>query len=282
MTASPPHHTSFITPAWILALALLIGLAVTGVRVVGWIRMAPGTPLPAQALADIRQRTAVDARAPGRPEAGPSWGELTTSQKEALYPLANRWSVLTEVQKRHWLKLAAEFHTLEPDEQEKMLARLTDWSSLSAQQRSQARLNYAATNALKPDSKRAKWEAYQALSEDERKRLAAKAQPRPAGAAPAVRPSPRKLARVPAASNAPAAIANPPKIPRPSQAHIPQALPVPVPAPAPAPAPVVVETRPVETPSALGSALPPLPPEPSQEREPPPVSGSAAPLHPPQ
>jgi len=261
-------------------LVLLAGLAATGVRVVGWVRMAPATPLPVQALADHRPRMPGELRAVARPEVGPPWSALTTAQKEALYPLANQWSGLREAQKRHWFKLAAGFSTLEPHEQEKWLARLTDWANLSTQQRSQARLNYAVTNAIAPDSKRAKWEAYQALSAEERQRLAAKAAAaRPTGAATAVRPNVRKLVRVPAAVSAPAAIANPPKISQPRPAYVPQALPVPPPPPPPA---VVVETRPVETPSAQPTALPPLPLDDGASEQEQPFNGDLGPLYLPQ
>lgn len=275
MTASFAQRSPRLAPALVLASLLLAGLAVTGWRAVGWIRMAPSTPVPVQALADSRHKAPGEARATAQPEVGPPWSALTTAQKEALYPLASRWSLLSEAQKLHWLKLAAGFHSLAPHEQEKMLARLTDWANLSAQQRSQARLNYAATSALAPDSKRAKWEAYQALSQEEKQRLAAKAVRRPAGAATAVRPSPAKLARVPAATSAPAAVANPPKIPRPTELHVPQALPV--------PPPVVVETMSVATPTAQPRALPPLTPadEPQAPQEEP-LSGNMEPLHPPQ
>ncbi len=278
MNVSPPRPSAIHVPAIVLALALLAGFAATGARVVGWVGTAPSTALPAQALADMRHRLPGETQASDRPEVGPTWGELTTAQKQALYPLANRWSLLTEAQKRHWLKLSVGFHALEPGEQEKMLSRLTDWASLSAQQRSQARLNYAVTGTLAGESKRAKWEAYQALSEEERKRLAAKVAPQPAGAAPAVRPSPKKLVHVPAASNVPPTTVNPPKIPRSSVQPAPQIPPAPAP---PAPPPVVVETRPVDTPSALGTALPALsaqePPAPE-----PAISGNMEPLHPPQ
>ncbi len=166
---------------------------------------------------------------------------------------------MSEAQKRHWLTLAASFPHLSAHEQQKLQARITDWASLSGQQRSQARLNYALTNKLSVDDKRAQWEAYLALSEEERRQLAARAAPRPTGAATAIRPiSPRKLARVPAAA---AAVnrANAPKIPAPPASHPMQALPVIV-APAtvlPASA-AVVETQPVVVPSAVAGPLPPL------------------------
>jgi hypothetical protein len=136
-------------------------------------------------------------------EAGPGWVTLTTPQKLALYPLSERWALLSEAQKRRWLTLAANFASLPAEEQAKFHERMTDWASLSAQQRNQARLNYAVTNRLAPDDKRAQWEAYQALSEEERMALAARGAPKPKGAATALRPvSPKKLAQVPAATEA--------------------------------------------------------------------------------
>ncbi|WP_233457480.1 hypothetical protein [Melaminivora jejuensis] len=46
MTASRPQRPTLNLPAYVLALALLVGLAATGVRVVGWMRMAPSTAVP--------------------------------------------------------------------------------------------------------------------------------------------------------------------------------------------------------------------------------------------
>jgi len=74
--------------------------------------------------------------------------------------------------------------------------------------------------------------------------------------------APKRLARIPAASVAPATIPNPPKIP-PATIYNP---PLPVP-PAPSPAavethpvrpPALVETAPVEVPSATPMPLPPM------------------------
>ena len=87
-----------------------------------------------------------------------------------------------------------------------MHSRMAEWTSLSKQQRDQARLNFAESNKLAPKEKAAKtaskaadWEAYQALSPEEKQKLAAKSAPKPAGAAVlAVKPlPPEKLATVP-------------------------------------------------------------------------------------
>jgi hypothetical protein len=86
------------------------------------------------------------------------------------------------------------------------------WSSLSVQQRNQARLNFFTSRQL-ARGLQAKWDAYQALSDEEKRRLAAKAAPKTRGAATALRPqSKRKLATIPAASTTPQTVANPPKI----------------------------------------------------------------------
>src|SRR5574337_495992 len=168
---TPPSTTPTHTlPAFLLAFVLLGSLAAAGWWMAVYVRIAPSTPVPAQALDAGKHRAYGEPRPSSQPEAGPPWTALSTAQKEALYPLAERWSLLSEVQKRNWLNLAAGFHALSPEEQQKMLTRITDWANLSAQQRSQARLNYAAAAKLPADSKRTQWEAYQALSAEEKKR----------------------------------------------------------------------------------------------------------------
>lgn len=219
-------------------------------------RIAPGLQINLQAV-----RSPANARLPSAPHAveeGPRWNTLSPAQQQALAPLAERWPLLSETQKLHWLKLGSRFHSLPAEEQARIQARLTDWANLSLQQRSQARLNYAVTNRLSPADKRAQWEAYQALTQEARQQLAATAAPKPTGAATAVRPSTRKkLARVPAASHAAPDAPNLPKI-RPPETLAPPPPPAAPPTPA---VPVVVHTAPVSVPSAIPEPLPPLLPE---------------------
>ena len=156
--------------------------------VLNQVRMAPGTVLPAAALAPKSSGKSASGKAvdPSRlTPVGPGWEVLNTPQKLALYPLAERWALLSEVQKRRWLALAQTFPTLPEQEQEKLHNRMTEWASLSAQQRNQARLNYADSNRLARDNKLAQWQAYQALSDEEKRKLAARAAPKPQGAATA-------------------------------------------------------------------------------------------------
>lgn len=239
-----------------LASAVLLSLAALAAWTVPLVRQAPSA-LP---MAAVAQAPAADSDAPRNGLAqrrlqasGPNWGELTTAQQRVLQPLEKRWPFMGEVQKSRWMVLADSFDTLPAPEQLKLRDRMESWASLSAQQRSQARLNYALTNRMAPKDKWAQWEAYQALTEDEKRALAAKAAAaRPAGAAPALRPVPaKKLARVPAASAGGGNVANLPKIPRPA----PQATHhIAAPAPIPAPPAVAVETRPVAMPNVVETA----------------------------
>lgn len=133
----------------------------------------------------------------------PLWTELTNTQQQALRPLAAGWNTLSEPQKRKWLAMSQNYGSLPPAEQVRLHERAAEWVALSPQQRSQARLNFGQTKELTPAEKQAKWEAYQALSPDERKKLADGGAKRPPGAATPVKPVPRqKFTALPDASAA--------------------------------------------------------------------------------
>lgn len=114
-------------------------------------------------------------------------------------PLASSWNGISEAQKRKWLEVSKSYPSLSAADQAVMHSRMNEWVAMSPQQRAAARLNFAKTkelsNQLTPDEKKAKWETYQALSPEEKAKLAANATPKPAGAATAVKPvAPQKLA----------------------------------------------------------------------------------------
>jgi hypothetical protein len=140
----------------------------------------------------------------------PTWAELTPMQQQALKPLASSWNAINDGQKRKWLEISKNYPSLPPEGQATMHSRMNDWVMLSPQQRAQARLNFGKTKELSgqltPEEKKAKWETYQALSAEEKQKLAAKASPKPTGAATAVKPvAPQKLAAVPPHPNKPVA-----------------------------------------------------------------------------
>lgn len=249
---APAHYRASVnpsTPAIALALALLVLLGAGGFKAVHTLLMVPGAAVPSQIIAKGKRRTPAAATELSTPLfAGPGWGLMTRSQKLALYPLAERWDYMTKAQKGRWLVLADTFAEMPEDEQLKMHERMVTWAGLSAQQRSQARLNFAAAKAWSPDDIQEQWEAYQALSDVQKNRLASTA-PKPRGAAIALKPVPSKrLANVPAPSYAQSQSPNPPKIVFPASTAVREPTPA-----APVELVPVMPREAAETPAASGS-----------------------------
>jgi hypothetical protein len=118
----------------------------------------------------------------------PAWTDLTAAQRSALSPLASNWPTITVAQKRKWLVMSEHFSALPETDQRVMHRRMAEWVALSPQQRTQARLNFAQARGVPPEQRMAHWEAYQALSPEQKQKLVAAGQTQPVGAAPAVRP----------------------------------------------------------------------------------------------
>jgi len=135
---------------------------------------------------------------PGRP----LWMDLTESQQQALSPLAQLWPTMNEPHKRKWLAISQNFTQLSPDEQATLQGRMREGAALTPQQRSAARLNFAGAQQLPQEDKKAKWEAYQALSPEAKQKLAAQQSNPVAGAAPAVKPVPAAKLTTPPIANA--------------------------------------------------------------------------------
>ena len=232
VVGAPPVALACLPLAWqrsLLAatLPMLIALSLAGQPGAAYAQPAP--PLAGQASTPNNPAASRSVRAPVKP----LWQELTAPQRQALEPLASQWETLSEPHKRKWIVLAGNFQKLAPAEQAKLHSRMTEWIALSPQQRAQARLNFGETQQLSADEKKAKWEAYQALPDEERRKLAASAVRKPPTTAAAVRPvPPEKLASVPRSTAS--ADTKPPRILGPA---------------APAPAPTSTPTAPA-TPAA--------------------------------
>lgn len=162
-------------------------------------QVLPAAPAPmAQASRPGTVKAPVtNPKSNGKQSTKPLWSELTPAQQQALAPLLPKWDTVSEAQKRKWLALSRNFPKMAGAEQAKLHSRMAEWVALSPQQRTEARLNFGETKQLSPDDKKAKWEAYQALTPEEKSKLAAGAAKPPATAA-AIKPvAPEKLAVVP-------------------------------------------------------------------------------------
>jgi hypothetical protein len=133
---------------------------------------------------------------PPAPKSG-TWLSLSKRQKLALAPLAADWHELTSQQRQKWLTLSRNFFELSDEEQLTLHSRMQEWAALSPRQRSQARFHFNATQSLSAQDKRAQWEAYQALSEQEKNKLSSGPKPPVKSAARSFAPPSTRLVRPP-------------------------------------------------------------------------------------
>ena len=158
--------------------------------------------------------TAADAALPATPALGNSvqvpsasnapsttgsgtWQSLSKRQKLALAPLAADWHELTAQQRQKWLALSRNFFQLSDEEQLTLHSRMGEWAALSPRQRSQARFHFNSTQSLSAQDKRAQWEAYQALSDQEKSKLSSGPKPPVKSAARSFAPPSTRLVSPP-------------------------------------------------------------------------------------
>lgn len=108
---------------------------------------------------------------------------------------------MNAAQRNKWLAISSSFDKLSTKEQNVLHERMAEWASMSPQQRALARLSFNETKSLGADEKKSQWEAYQALSSDDKKKLAAQITTGIQGAATASKaPPPHKVMRLPGKS----------------------------------------------------------------------------------
>jgi hypothetical protein len=125
-------------------------------------------PAPAAATAPILAPSV-------QPEPGPRWNELSAAQRSALAPLQADWPQIDADRKRKWIEVAARFPRMKPEERERVQQRMTEWARLSPDERGRARIQFQEARQIPSPDRQERWEAYQALSDDERRELARRA-----------------------------------------------------------------------------------------------------------
>lgn len=138
-------------------LALLLTLAVGPARAA---EPAPGTPAVVRA-----------------PQTGTAWTALNGAQRSALAPLQRDWETIGSSHREKWLEVASRFPTMPAAERQRVQERMAEWARLSPAERTQARLQFKEARQVSPEDRQAKWDAYQALPEEQRRELAERAQP---------------------------------------------------------------------------------------------------------
>jgi hypothetical protein len=137
----------------------------------------------------VAHMRAASAAGPTVPVSGPTWASLTPAQQLALSPLKPSWDSNDVARKRKWIEVADRFPRMPAEERQRVQERMASWAAMSPNERAQARVQFQETRRIGAEERQARWQAYQALPEAERKRLAhsaatpAKAEPRVGAAA---------------------------------------------------------------------------------------------------
>lgn len=238
------------TPVW-----LRVGLGF--LRSYSLLGFAFSTALTAAAIAQEKLPVAATAapvasstRAPTKApaEQGVRWRDLKPAQQGLLKPLEPDWSRIDAPHKQKWLQVADGFPKLSAAEQGRVQARMADWAKLTPQERGRARMNFQEATQVPPLDRQARWDAYQALSPEERRQLAARAAPStPASSADAARrPMEPRLDRAEKSAGVPVQ-AKSNIVPNPALASPPKAV-----------SPTVVQARPGATTTSISKrAVPP-------------------------
>ena len=103
---------------------------------------------------------------------GVAWASLSRGQQNALAPLARDWAGIAAAQQHKWLELAARLPAMPLDEQQRVQARMTEWAHMTPQERGRALLQFQQARNLPAQEREAKWDAYMALSPQQRSALA--------------------------------------------------------------------------------------------------------------
>lgn len=108
-------------------------------------------------------------------EEGVRWNKLKPTQREALKPLQQDWSSIDAARKQKWIELADRLHSLPAEERTRVQARMAEWAKLSPAERGQVRAQFQQAKQIPLPDRRSRWEAYQALTPEEKSQLAARA-----------------------------------------------------------------------------------------------------------
>jgi hypothetical protein len=100
-----------------------------------------------------------------------SWASLTGPQQQALSPLKSYWATIDVNGRQKWLEVAARFPAMPTDERARAQQHMASWAALTPSERARARIQFQELRRLSPEERQARWEAYRALSEEERQRF---------------------------------------------------------------------------------------------------------------
>lgn len=110
---------------------------------------------------------------------------MPPAHQSALAPLKPHWSTIDANRKSKWLMVAQRFPSLPMEERRRVQARMSEWAAMSPAERGRARQNFQELRNLPHEDRQALWEAYRALPEEQKQKLAQQAKPAPKPPEPA-------------------------------------------------------------------------------------------------
>jgi hypothetical protein len=116
----------------------------------------------------------IQSKASTVPEKKPdgTWEGLKPSQQKILAPLESDWDYMPPDSRKKWIQVSNIYPKMSAQDQERLQSRMASWSNLSQKERRLARDNYLGSLKFPAEKKAEAWNAYQKLSDDEKKKLA--------------------------------------------------------------------------------------------------------------
>jgi hypothetical protein len=108
------------------------------------------------------------------PKHSGNWDDLSLVQQKILAPLEEDWSYLSKERRQKWIQVANLYPKMKRADQERLQSRMNEWAKLSQKYRRIARDNYLSSLRFPAEEKASAWQAYQQLSPEDKKKLAAK------------------------------------------------------------------------------------------------------------
>lgn len=132
----------------------------------------PGFTLSTSAIAQTAASGGV--KAAGIPEKKPNgtWEGLKPAQQITLAPLESDWDYMLPDSRKKWIQVANLYPKMSAADQQRLQSRMTSWSNLSQKDRRLARENYLSSLKFPAEQKAEAWNAYQKLSDEQKKKLA--------------------------------------------------------------------------------------------------------------
>jgi hypothetical protein len=133
---------------------------------------APGFTLSTSAIAQTAASGGV--KTTGIPEKKPdgTWEGLKPAQQRTLAPLESDWDYMLPDSRKKWIQVANLYPKMSAADQQRLQSRMTSWSNLSQKDRRLARENYLSSLKFPAEQKAEAWNAYQKLSDEQKKKLA--------------------------------------------------------------------------------------------------------------